>query len=79
MQDSGPVLFLLFPVVGEFHRAPVGDVTIFPFAEYSIEHSGSTEQPDMSTMQRRERSAADVPLLGEKHTAGLAVRCRFWQ
>lgn len=47
MQDLGSVLFLFFPMVGKFHRAPVGDVTTFTFAEYSIEHSGSAEQADM--------------------------------
>jgi hypothetical protein len=75
MQDFRSVFFLLFPMVGEFHRAPVGDVATFSFAEYSIEHSGSTEQADVSAMQRCERPASDVPLFGEKHTAGLTVCC----
>ena len=40
VQDFGSVLFHFFPMVREFHRAPVSDVTIFSFAEYLIEHSG---------------------------------------
>lgn len=64
MQDLGSVLFLFFPMVGKFHRAPVGDVTTFTFAEYSIEHSGSAEQADMSTVQRRNRPASNAIHLG---------------
>jgi hypothetical protein len=33
-----------FPMVGEFHGTPVDNVTIFSFPEYSLEHSGGTEQ-----------------------------------
>jgi hypothetical protein len=36
MQDFGSVFFLFFPMVREFHRAPVRDVTSFSFAEYSF-------------------------------------------
>ena len=79
MQDFGSVFFLFFPMVGEFHRAPVGDVPSFAFAKYAIEHSGSTEQSDMSTMQRRERPASDVIQLGQKHTARLTICGGFQQ
>ena len=41
--------FLFFPVVREFHRAPAGNVVIFSFPEYPIEHSGSAEQSDIPT------------------------------
>jgi hypothetical protein len=74
MQNFGSIFFLFFPMVREFHRPPVGDVTSFSFAEYSIKHSGSTEQSDMSTVQRRERPASDVIQLGQKHTARLTIR-----
>src|SRR5208282_2563937 len=73
MQDLGAVFLLLFPMIGELHRPPVGDVTIFSSAEHAVEHSSGTQQPDMATMQRRERPASNVPLFGEKHAAGLPV------
>jgi len=41
MQDFGSVFFLFFPMVSEFHRAPVGNMPGLAFAKYSIEHSGS--------------------------------------
>ena len=53
MQDFGSVFFLFFPMVREFHGAPVGNVTIFSFTEYAIEHSGGAEQSDMATMWAR--------------------------
>src|ERR1700685_1322177 len=79
MQDFGSIFFLFFPVVSKFHRTPVGDVTSFSFAEDSIKHSRSTEQSDMSTMQRRERPASDVIELRQKHTARLTICGGFQQ
>ena len=64
VQNLGSVLFLFFPMIREFHRAPVGDVTIFSFTEYPVEHSGGAEQSDMATMQRCKRAALDVIQLG---------------
>ena len=52
-QDFGSVFFLFFPMVREFHGAPVGNVTTFSFTEYAIEHSGGAEQSDMATMWAR--------------------------
>ena len=57
----------------------MGDVTSFSFAEYSIEHSRSTEQSDMATMQWCERTAFDVIHLGQKHTSRLTVCGGFQQ
>src|SRR5260370_36669934 len=79
VQDFGSVFFLFFPMVSKFHRAPVRDVTSFSFAEYSVEHSSSTEQSNVSTVQRRERSASDVIQLGQKHTARLTICGGFQQ
>ena len=79
MQDFRPIFLLFFPMVREFDRSPVCDVTIFSFAEDSVEHSRGTEETYMATMQRRERPAADVSVLGEKHSACLAVGCRIEQ
>ncbi len=73
MENPGSVVFLFFPVVSELHRTPVGDVTIFSLAEYSIEHSRGTQQADMSAMQRCERPTTNVSLFGKKKTAGLTV------
>ena len=39
VQDFGAVFFLFFPMIGELHRPPMGDVAVFTLAEYSIEHS----------------------------------------
>ena len=64
VQDFRSVFFLFFPMVGEFHRAPVGDMTRFSFAKYTVEHSRSAEQSDMATMERCERAAFDVIQLG---------------
>jgi hypothetical protein len=79
MQDFGSVFFLFFPMVGKFHRAPMGDVPSFPFAEYSIEHSGSTEESDMSTVQRCKRPASDVIQLRRKQMARLTICGGFQQ
>jgi hypothetical protein len=75
VQDLGTVLFLFFPVIGEFDRSPVGDVPIFSLAKDSVEHSRGTQQTDMSTMQRRQRPASNLPLPREKHSTCLAI-CR---
>lgn len=77
MKDFCPILFLFFPVVRELHGSPVGDVAVVSFAEDSVEHSRGTEETHMAAMQRRERPAADVSVLGEKHSACLAVGCRI--
>ena len=79
MQNSGSVFFLFFPMVGELDRTPVGDVPIFSFAEYPVEHSRGTEQADMPAMKRRERPPFDISQLGEQYTAGLSVGRRFQQ
>ena len=50
MEDSRAIFLLLFPMIGELDRAPVGDVTILPFSKYSIEHSRSTEQANMAAV-----------------------------
>ena len=50
VQNFGSVLFLFFPMVGEFHRAPVGNVTIFPPNTPSSIPIGG-EQSDMPAMQ----------------------------
>jgi len=34
VQDFGSVFFRFFPMIGELHRTPMGDVTLFSFAEY---------------------------------------------
>src|SRR5580693_7864322 len=60
MQDFGSIFFLFFPMIGEFYRAPEGDVTGLAFAEYSIEHSGRAEQSDMATMERCKGAAFDI-------------------
>ncbi len=73
VQDLGAVLFLFFPMIGELHRSPVGNVAVFTFAEYAIEHSCSAEQADMSTMQWREWTASHIPLLGQKHSTRLTI------
>src|SRR6266853_768221 len=54
-------------------------MTIVSFAEDPIEHSRSTQQANMSAMQGREWPASNVSVVGEEHTAGLTVCCRFWQ
>jgi len=51
VQDLGSVLFLFFPMVREFHRAPVGNVTIFSFADHSIEHFSGAEQTDVAAVR----------------------------
>lgn len=79
MEDFGSVFFLFFPMVREFHRAPVGNVTIFAFSKYAVEHSRSTEEADMPTMEWRERPAFDVIQLGQKDTGRLTVCGRFQQ
>jgi hypothetical protein len=50
VQDPGPVFFLFFPVVCELDRTPMRDVTIFSFAEYSVEHSRGAEQTNMAAV-----------------------------
>ena len=79
MQDLDSVLFLFFPMVGELHRTPVGNMPGLAFAKYAVEHSGSTEQSDMATVQRRERPASDVIQLGQKHAARLTICGGFQQ
>jgi hypothetical protein len=77
VQDLRAVFLLFFPVIGELHRPPVRDVAIFSFAEYPVEHSGGTEQADVSSVQWRKRPSADVSLSGKKDSARLAIGCRF--
>src|SRR6266568_9200554 len=79
MQNLGSIFFVFFPMVGELHRAPVRDVAIFSFAEYAVEHPRGTKQADMPSVQRRERTSSDVPLLGEENSSGLTVCCRIQQ
>ena len=79
MQDFGSVFFLFFPMVGEFHRPPMGNMPGLAISKHAVEHSGSAEQSDMSTVQRRERPASDVIQLGQKHTARLTIRGGFQQ
>src|SRR4051812_35675614 len=57
----------------------MGDMAVFSFAEHAIEHSRRAEQPDMSAMQRRERSPSHIPLFGKKDSACLAIRRRIEQ
>ena len=38
VQDFCAVFVLLFPMIGELHRAPMGNVAVFAFAKYSVEH-----------------------------------------
>src|SRR5580765_3844557 len=76
MNENGAVWFLVFPVVGEFDGTPVGNVALFAFSEYSVEHSSCTKQTDMAAMKRRERSAAHAALFAKEYPAGLAVGCR---
>src|SRR5437899_657578 len=66
-------------MVRKLDRAPMRNVSIFPFAKYSIEHSRGTEQANMSAMQWSERPASTVRLLGEQHSPGLAICCRIRQ
>ena len=75
MKDFCPIFFLFFPMVGEFHGPPVGDVAIVSFAEYSIEHPRRAEQANMPAMQRREGPASNVPVFGKEQTARLTVGC----
>lgn len=49
------------------------NLTIFSFAEYSIEHSCSAEQSDISTVQWRKRPASDVIQFRQEHTVRLTV------
>ena len=79
VQDFRAVFFLFFPMIGELHGSPVGDVAIFSFAENPVEHSRRAEQPDVAAMQRRERAATDVSLFGKKDSTRLAVGCRIEQ
>ena len=55
MQVLSAVFFLFFPMVCEFHRAPVRNMTSFSFPEYSIEHSSGTEQANMPALQGSKR------------------------
>jgi hypothetical protein len=73
VQDFRAVFFLFFPVVGEFHGTPVRDVAIFSLAENPVEHSRRAEQPDVAAMQRRERAASDITLLGKKDSTGFTI------
>ena len=66
VQDPGPILFLLFPMVRELYRAPVGDVAVFSFAEYPVEHSRGTKQA-VSVSSRK--MGPNVVLLGGKYAA----------
>ena len=50
MQDLGAVVFLFFPMIGELHRAPMGNMAVFSFAEYPVQHSCRTEQANMPAM-----------------------------
>ena len=74
VQDFRAVLFLLFPVVGEFHGTPMRNMAVFPFAEDPVEHSRRTEQANVSAMQGRKRPAANIAWLGKKDSTGLTVR-----
>jgi hypothetical protein len=47
-------------MIGELHGPPVGNVAIFSFAKYSVEHSCRAEQSDMSAVQRSEWAASNV-------------------
>src|SRR5207245_6343989 len=79
MQNPGSVFFFLFPVVCELYRAPVGDVALFSFAKHAVEHSCRTQQANVAAVQGRERPAPDIPPLGEKDAACLAVCRGTWQ
>jgi hypothetical protein len=50
VQDFCAVFFLFFPMIGELHRTPMGDVTIFSFTEYPVQHPCRTEQANMPAM-----------------------------
>ena len=39
VQNLRAIFFLFFPMVGELHGPPVGDMAILSVAEYSVEHS----------------------------------------
>jgi hypothetical protein len=43
-------IFLFFPMVGEFHGFPVGDMQQFVLPEYAIEHPGRAEQAHMASV-----------------------------
>ncbi len=75
MQDPGAIFFLLFPVVGELHRTPMRDMSVFAFPKHPIEHSRGTQEADMSAMQWRERPTMNVSLFGKQNAAGLTVGC----
>src|SRR3954463_8175737 len=79
MQNLGSVFFLFFPVIDEFDRAPVRDMTIFAFSEHSIQHSRCAQQSYMTTMQRRERTASGMSQFGQEKPASLPVCSRLQQ
>ena len=57
----------------------MGDVPGFALAEYPIEHSRSTEQPDMPAMKRCEWSPFYISQLRKQYTASLSVGGGFQQ
>src|ERR1043165_1118494 len=57
----------------------MGDVTVLAFAKDAVEHSGSTEQSNMATVQGREWSASRMPYLGQKYARCLPIGCRVQQ
>lgn len=73
MEDLCAILFLFFPVIGELHRAPMGNVAVFTFAEYPVEHTGRAQQSNMSAMERCEWPTSDITLSGKKDSARLTI------
>ena len=57
----------------------MGNVAIFAFAEYPVEHSCGAEQTNMPAMQWRQRSSTDTLLPWEKQSTRLAICRRFEQ
>ena len=59
VQDLRSVVFFLFLMVREFHRAPVGNMPGVAAAKY-VEHSSGTEQTDVPAMQGLKRPTSIV-------------------
>jgi hypothetical protein len=67
-------IVVFFPGLRVFPRLPIRDVPEFTFPEYTVQHSGCTQQSNVPSMQRSQWPAPNVTTLAQQDPFDLPVR-----